>query len=213
MLEGASATFKSILTALSHRFGRAPLGSRDALIVFLHTRSAYVAQTALFGYLKTRMGTRHREIFQDTRFSYSLTQAQETIFLASLSDLTVFAIAKVVSRSELGHQQASVAALACYEEGVAGALGAEMSTQARSALVAFAERTAETDWSAALDTEQSFSLSPGTLVDAAPVVDQFRDLDREVVENSMRFRWIDVRRQLNERLDCAAVALDLTRDH
>jgi hypothetical protein len=34
----------------------------------------------------------------------------------------------------------------------------------------------------------------------APIVDEFKELDREIVRNSIRFRWRDVRAQLRRRL-------------
>ena len=37
------------------------------------------------------------------------------------------------------------------------------------------------------------------------MVDELKQLDAEIVRNSVRFRWIEVRRDLREMLDAAAV--------
>ena len=40
----------------------------------------------------------------------------------------------------------------------------------------------------------------------APVIDEYKALDREIVTNSIRFRWRDARDQLRRRLDAPALA-------
>ncbi|MCY4326121.1 MAG: hypothetical protein OXC53_00830, partial [Rhodobacteraceae bacterium] len=49
--------------------------------------------------------------------------------------------------------------------------------------------------------EGAFSRSPVALAECSPVSDEFKKLDREIVMNSVRFRWNDVREQLAKRLD------------
>jgi hypothetical protein len=53
-----------------------------------------------------------------------------------------------------------------------------------------------------------FEASAAAVLDAAPVVDDFKALDRRVVLGSIRFRWIAVREALMRRLDAAAVCAD-----
>ena len=53
-----------------------------------------------------------------------------------------------------------------------------------------------------------FSGSAADVVRFAPVSEEFKALDRTIVENSTRFRWIGVRDQLARRLDAAAVCAD-----
>ena len=88
---------KGLLRPFRVRFERQPIRDKAGLVEFLHTRSAYVAQTSLFGYLKTRMGTQYREIFQDPAFSEPLSMAQRQVFLDCLADLTVFTVSLVGS--------------------------------------------------------------------------------------------------------------------
>ena len=53
--------------------------------------------------------------------------------------------------------------------------------------------------------------SPAALVRWAPIADKLKKFDSEIVENSVKFAWRDIREQFNKRLDAAAVAADWTR--
>src|SRR5690606_42001075 len=66
-------------------------------------------------------------------------------------------------------------------------------------------RLAECDWSQMTDDEGPFSASPDSLVRWAPVVQEFKALDADIVRNSVRFRWQAIRRDLRANLDPAGV--------
>ena len=51
------------------------------------------------------------------------------------------------------------------------------------------------------DDATPFSESPRTLVECAPIVEELKLLDEEIVRNSVRFRWQEVRRELRRDLD------------
>ena len=70
---------------------RVPVADREALKLFLATRASHVAQTSLYGYLRTRAGMRYPELFDDDGFVLSINIAKWQIWLACLSDLAVFA--------------------------------------------------------------------------------------------------------------------------
>ena len=61
ILASVSLKFAAIV---SNRLDKSRIDNLASLIDFIHTRAAYVAQTSLYGYLKTRMGTRYRVIFE-----------------------------------------------------------------------------------------------------------------------------------------------------
>ena len=63
---------------------------KDTLASFLGTRSSHVAQTALYGYLRTRAGTRFPELFENPDILISINIAKWHIWLACVSDLSVF---------------------------------------------------------------------------------------------------------------------------
>jgi hypothetical protein len=67
------------------------------------------------------------------------------------------------------------------------------------------DRVARTDWLAVGRDEAAFSESPAGLVRWAPVMDELKELDEEIVRNSIRFRWQEVRRDFARHLDAQAV--------
>ena len=79
----------------------------ENLIEFVHSRAAYVAQTSLYGYLKTRMGRQYVDIFKDEFFAPSLNKAKWELYFACLSDLTVYAISNIVTKSNLADEEIS----------------------------------------------------------------------------------------------------------
>ena len=175
------------------------IASDAAMVAFISTRAAHVAQTALFGYLRTRMGTRQREIFQDEQFAEPLRIARQTMLMHCLSDLCVFAAALVDGdHTTLARQWYREAALVADAD-----LPAEVLNQG---LTAFEVRLASVDWAVAAEREGAFVESPKGLLECAPIIDDLKELDAEIVRNSVRFRWTDVRRQLRERVQGQAFA-------
>ena len=58
---------------------------------FIQTKSAWVTQVTLYGYLKTRMGTRYVLHFENDEFMKSVDSAKWNIYAVALQDLTFFA--------------------------------------------------------------------------------------------------------------------------
>ena len=76
---------------LGDKPSRQPITTPAALQEFLTARASHVAQTALYGYLKTRAGTRFPELFDDPKMGESIAIAKWQIWLACLSDLAIYA--------------------------------------------------------------------------------------------------------------------------
>ncbi len=78
---------------------RTAIVDRDSLRQFLESRSSYVAQTSLYGYLRTRAGMRYPELFANDEFVRSINLAKWHIWLACLGDLAVYAGGMLASKS------------------------------------------------------------------------------------------------------------------
>ena len=185
---------------------RGPVASVEDLVAFLHTRASFVAQTSLYGYLKTRMGTKYVALFQDDVYVSAINTAKWPIYASCLADLTIFAVAVVAEEAGLSAAEAAALAEHCYTQAVHATFEAEvMDTVGKDRIEAFAQRARLCDWRQASDGENAFGRSPDDLVVHAPVIEAFKDLDAEIVRNSMRFRWGGVRRECRRRLDATAV--------
>lgn len=209
MLRDIGLFIQEMRSALSERLHPKPVDSVEALAEFCRTRSAYIAQTSLFGYLKTRMGTQFRDIFVDDTFSAVIRGASVRLMASCLSDLTIFAVATLHKSHALEAEAARALAVRCFDRALAdGVPKGEFEDVSASAPKDFRKRVAKTDWTADAEGPAAFAGSEGDLIRFAPVVDEFKKDDAEIVSNSIRYRWRDVREQFRKRLDAEAVLND-----
>lgn len=203
---------QGVWTALRDQFGSVgrrreePVNDRASLRRFLETRASYVAQTSLYGYLRTRAGRLFPQLFDDDAYVRAINAAKWHIWLACLSDLSVYAggllaLNSQASTSEIGSLMEQLVAAILDDTGVPADADADFRAQAERVRA----RLAACDWAAVTDDSALFSASPIALVRWAPVVENLKGLDEEIVKNSVRFRWQEIRRDLRRNLDAAAV--------
>lgn len=192
--------YRDLIRIIHARLDNSKLEGTENLIEFIHSRAAYVAQTSLYGYLKTRMGRQYVDIFKDEFFAPSLNKAKWELYFACLSDLTVYAISNIVTKSNLADEEISNKAKFIFDACVARTLDDNcppvIMTQAKNS---FMNRSQITIWANAAIGENAFSLSPETLANSSPVTEEFQELDREIVLNSVRFRWNNIREEFQKR--------------
>jgi len=187
-----------------------PIDSIAELQRFARTRSAFVAQKKLYGYLKTRMGTRYTSVFEDDVFVQSVNIAKMHVFAACLSDLTVHTIAKVTAGSGLGHERRVAVALECFRAGLAESEGGWPEPGAADAWVETVEkRLQDVAWENLGAGGDAFTTSPKALVKWAPIADELKKYDAEIVRNSVRFAWSEVIRDFRLRHDAAAILAEI----
>ena len=84
---------------LSDKFKK--INSTEELQVFIQERSAHVTQTTLYGYIKTRIGSRYAMMFEDKKFSESINIAKWNIYVSCLSDCTAYAFSYLIDLKSL----------------------------------------------------------------------------------------------------------------
>lgn len=200
---------REFASRLTVRRDKAPIDSVAALCGFVSTRAAFVAQKKLYGYLKARMGTRYPSMFEDEVFVASVNIAKMHVFAAALSDLAVHAVVRVGAGAALDGPGRIALARTCFRAGLADN-AADMRDEATLAawLTAFDARLDGIQWANLEAGGDAFSESPRALLHWAPIADGLKRYDAEIVENSIRFAWIEIRRELARRLDARAVAAD-----
>ena len=212
MLRNLKDILPAPFRALAERFDRSPIESVEGLTHFVQTRAAYVAQTSLYGYLKTRMGTQFRELFQDAVFSVAIRRAAMKVYVSALGDLTVFAVATARSGTALGDHDAASLARSCFDDALERVLGTENPGDIPHDVVeAVRQRLLSEDWERAAEGENAFWGSARDLIRFAPVIDEFKELDSAIVVNSIRFKWRDVREQYRKRANGPAIVEDWRR--
>lgn len=187
---------------LDGRSRREPITDRAGLVYFLDTRASYMAQSSLYGYLRTRAGQRYPELFDDDPFIVSINIAKWHIWLACLSDITVYAGSRLARHApceieRVRHLMESVLQEILDKTGAPAEADAEFPAHVERVR----ERVARTDWLAVGDGEAAFTESPDALVRWAPIIDELKQLDADIVRNSVRFRWQEVRRDFCADLD------------
>jgi hypothetical protein len=145
-------------------------------------------------------------MFLDTTYAASINKAKWAVFASCLADLTVFSCGLVHRDGDLDRETTADLAIHSFRRAVEHAFEEDVrESLGGPAVAAFESRARLTDWNGAAEGENAFARSPADLIALAPVIDEFKALDSEIVMNSMRFRWRDVRVQLRKRLDGASL--------
>ncbi len=194
-------------TGLGRGHSMQPIANPEALAAFLRSRASHVAQTSLYGYLKTRAGTRFPEMFENPDLLLAMNLAKWQIWLACLSDLTVYTGGLMRQRTQLDNGQISrllgrVVDRIMDETG----LPADAPEEFPDTVERLRTRVANIDYSSVSDDEFAFSQSPDALFRWAPIADELKNRDRTIVRNSVRFRWQEVRRSARKLLQAEKLA-------
>lgn len=199
---------------LSFGIRRSPLSSFAAFSDFVRGNAAYIAQKKLYDYVKTRMGTNYVRMFEDDVFIASLKISRMHVFAACLSDMTLYGTAYLTKDEDMSRDERRDMAVEVYEQGIAENLHhAPDAMWGRDACAAFAMRADVADWGGVALSWENFTQSPEALFKYAPIADELRDTDREIVENSIKFAWRDVREEFRRRLDAPSVMADWRAQH
>lgn len=180
---------------------QAPIVDPDGLAQFLQTRASFIAQTSLYGYLRTRAGSRYPELFDNDPFVAGINIAKWQVWLACLSDLAVYSGGMLAREPGASVQRVdtlirSLVDRILNDTGIPTDAGPDFVTYRQ----VVRERLESCDWTTVSDGEEAFTESPDAVVRWAPVVDTFKQLDEAIVKNSVRFRWQEVRRDLRQHL-------------
>ena len=82
------------------------INSLEEVETFIHERSAHVTQTTLYGYVKTRIGSRYAMMFEDKVFSESINIAKWNIYMSALSDCTLYVFSYLIDKKNLKQNDA-----------------------------------------------------------------------------------------------------------
>lgn len=203
------ATLRSYV-GLGREAAPEPVDTPAALARFLDTRASFVAQTSLYGYLRTRAGMRYPELFQDDPFVAAINVAKWHVWLDCLSDIAVYAGSRLAMEVPRETSRVSRMVIAAVD-GILAQAGtpAEAGDEFPAHAERMRRRIARTDWLSVGPDEAAFTESPAGLVRWAPVIDELKQLDEAIVLNSVRFRWQEVRRDLARQLDVRSLIASL----
>jgi|TARA_B100001063_G_scaffold176990_1_gene165899 hypothetical protein len=190
--------FKIYLFALFKAFlPKKNLSSLDDIEEFIQTKSSWVTQVTLYGYLKTRMGTRYVLHFENDEFMKSVNLAKWNIYTVALQDLTFFVFSYL--KSNLNYQDTNKAQeifLKILDDETTNKMPPSIIEEAKNN---FEERYKNVNWNIYCD-DLPFNLSALSLYKWAPIADELKTLDRKIVLNSVILKWDVVKKEFKERI-------------
>ena len=190
--------FKVYLFALFKAFiPKKKISNLDELENFIQTKSAWVTQVTLYGYLKTRMGTRYVLHFENDEFMGSVNLAKWNIYSVALQDLTFFTFSKL--KADFNYQEMKKA-----EEIFFKILDDETSNKMPQDIIEeaknnFVERMRGINWDT-YHNDLPFNPSALSLYKWAPIAEELKNLDRKIVLNSVILKWNVVKKEFDERI-------------
>jgi hypothetical protein len=185
--------FKIYLFAMFKAFiPKKKIKNLDHLEEFIQTKSAWVTQVTLYNYLKTRMGTRYVLHFENDVFMGSVNLAKWNIYSVSLQDLTFFTFSYL--NVNFNFQEISKAKEIfnkILDDEISNKMPLDIIETARKS---FDERLEKINWNEYYQ-DLPFNPSALSLYKWAPIAEELKTLDRQIVLNSMILKWDIIKKE------------------
>ena len=185
--------FKIYLFAMFKAFiPKKKIRNLDDIEEFIQTKSAWVTQVTLYNYLKTRMGTRYDLHFENDVFMVSVNLAKWNIYSVSLQDLTFFTFSYLkVNFNFQDINKAKEIFNKILDDEISNKMPLDIIEVARKS---FDERLEKINWD---DYYQDLPFNPSalSLYKWAPIAEELKKLDRQIVLNSMILKWDIIKKE------------------
>ena len=185
------AMFKSILP-------KKKIKNLKDLEEFIQKKSAWVSQVTLYGYLKTRMGTKYVLHFDNEKFLGSINTAKWNIYYVSLQALTfyTFSFLNLVNNyQEVG--QAKIIYKSILDQEKINGMPIDVIDKA---IKEFDQRYENIDWKKYCK-DLPFNKSALALYEWAPIGEELKTLDRKIVLNSMILKWDNIKDEFQKLIN------------
>ena len=191
--------FKIYLFGLFRAFiPKKKIKSLDDLENFIQTKSAWVTQVTLYGYLKTRMGTRYVLHFENDQFMSSVNLAKWNIYSVALQDLTLFTFSYLKNNFNYSEVERSKEIfLKILDDETSNKMPLDIIVNAKNN---FNERLKNINWERYC-VDIPFNPSALSLYEWAPIAEELKTLDRTIVLNSVILKWDVVKKEFKERVN------------
>ena len=182
------AMFKSILP-------RKKIRDLTDLENFIQKKSAWVSQVTLYGYLKTRMGTKYVLHFDDEKFLGSINTAKWNIYSIALQDLTFYTLSYLkVIKNYQNTEKSKIIYNSILEKEKNNGMPEDIINSAKTI---FQERYDNINWEKYFNN-LPFNKSALALYDWAPIAEELKTLDRKIVLNSMILKWDNIKEEFSK---------------
>ncbi len=169
---------------ISKKFSK--INSESDLAIFIKEKSAFVTQSTLYGYLKTRMGLKQNLMFTDDIFVDSVNKAKWNIFSEAVTDLTFFSISFLNKKYNIDNLDPNKIYETILENEIHTGLPKDICEKYKTK---FKEKLNSFDIKE-YSSNSPFNNSCNALFNWAPIADELKELDKEVVINSIKNKWM-----------------------
>tara|TARA_B100000963_G_C22461012_1_gene595646 strand:- start:234 stop:821 length:588 start_codon:yes stop_codon:yes gene_type:complete len=159
--------------------------SKSDLQKFIQQRSAHVTQTTLYGYLKTRIGVKYTAMVDDDVFSKSINIAKWNIYMVAIADCTFYTFSYLTCEKNLKENDCKKIFFEIIEKEKANGLSDEVYQKAKQDFLTRYEKIDLNKYY----LDNPFKESCLALFNWAPIADELKNLDKEIVLNSMQLKW------------------------
>ena len=161
------------------------INSKENLKNFIQERSAHVTQTTLYGYIKTRIGSRYAMMFEDEVFLKSINLAKWNIYMAALTDCTFYVFSYLIDKKNLKQNDALEIFIEIIENEKSNGLEDKLFKNTK---LEFSQRLKEIDWKT-YHQVNPFKNSGLSLLKWSPIAENLKIFDKEIVLNSIKLKW------------------------
>jgi len=161
------------------------INSKEDLRNFIQERSAHVTQTTLYGYIKTRIGSRYAMMFEDEVFLKSINLAKWNIYMTALSDCTFYVFSYLIDKKNLKQNDALEVFIQIIENEKNNGLDDKLFENSKSE---FNQRLKEINWKI-YHQNSPFKNSGLSLLKWSPIAENLKVFDKEIVLNSIKLKW------------------------
>jgi hypothetical protein len=162
------------------------INNENDLRIFIKEKSAFVTQSTLYGYLKTRMGLKQYMMFTDDIFVESVNKAKWNIFSEAVTDLTFFSVSFLNKKHNINSLDPRKIYDIILENEIVNGLPKEIcekyKTKFKEKLISFDIKE--------YASNSPFANSCNALFHWAPIADELKELDKEIVINSIKNKWM-----------------------
>jgi hypothetical protein len=169
----------------------------DELEKFIQSKSAWVSQVTLYGYLKTRMGTKYVLHFDNDVFMSSVNLAKWNIYAEAIQDLTFFTFSYLrVNFNYSNLEKAKEIFFKILDDEISNKMPPDIIEKAKKS---FDERLEKINWENYFK-DVPFNRSAMALYKWAPIAEELKILDKKIVLNSVILKWDVVKKEFGERI-------------
>ena len=161
------------------------INSKEDLRNFIQERSAHVTQTTLYGYIKTRIGSRYAMMFEDDVFLKSINLAKWNIYMAALADCTFYVFSYLIDKKNLKQNDSSEVFIQILKHERSNGLEDKLFEDTK---LEFNQRLKEIDWKN-YHQDHPFKNSGLSLLKWSPIAENLKVFDKEIVLNSIKLKW------------------------